>query len=208
MQRLRPLAERCVRAITRRGRAGEGEGFPVAIVLPLADGAAHEATKLQLEILRKYGSNPGLEAYPHITLKLGFPVVDFAPFEEFMRRLVADVAPLEISLRDFGFFDEGILFLEVEPNPEIEKLRRRILEELSNHHGIQPQEIEGSQYRFHVTLAYGLSSVDFAELRKSFSRRHVQLDFQANHIDLLCHTGRQWVTYQRTRFQGARLPVS
>ena len=73
---------------------------------------------------------------------------------------------------------------------------------------LQPQEIEGSQYRFHVTLAYGLSSVDFAELRKSFSRRHVQLDFQANHIDLLCHTGRQWVTYQRTRFQKARLPVS
>ena len=129
----------------------------LAVVIPLDGEAANHATKLQIEILRKYGRNPGLDACPHITLKMGFETTDIAPFEEYLGHLAGETFPLEITIRDFGTFDEGILFLDVEPNPALESLRQRILSDLSAQHGVEALEIEGPQFRFHVTL--GLRSI-------------------------------------------------
>ena len=201
-------AIRVIRSLTGKERAGSRDGFQLAMVIPLADEVGHEATKLQIDVLRKFGRNPGLDAYPHITLKLGFSVTDFTPFEEYLSHLAGEVPPFGISLRNFGFFDEGILFLDVEANPELEKLRQRILADLSERYGINPGEIEDARYHFHVTLAYGLSRAEFAELRRSFATREVHFNFQARHIDLLCHTGHQWVTYQRERLRGNAFPVA
>jgi|GEM_PF-898954 len=208
MRCLRPLAGGLIRSLTREKRSGSREGFQLAIVIPLAEDAGHEATRLQIGILRKFGRNPGLDAYPHITLKLGFQVSDFAPFEESLGQLAGESPPFEISLRNFGFFEEGVMFLDVEANPELENLRQRILAGLSERHGISPEEIEDSRYHFHVTLAYGLSSQEFAELRKSFDARELHFKFLASHIDLLCHTGHQWVTYRRARLRGSASPAS
>ncbi len=200
---LRRLARGSMRFLRGEGSVRFRDGYQIAIVIPVADEVAHEARKLQVEVLRKFGRNPGLDAYPHITLKLGFSVTDSAPFEEYLVQLAREVPPFEISLRNFGFFDGGILFLDVEANPELETLRQRILADLSDRYGIRPEEIEDSRYHFHVTLAYGLSNGEFAELRKSFAAREVYLKFQARHIDLFCHTGHQWVTYRRERLGNA-----
>lgn len=170
----------------------------LALVIPLGDEVAHHSTQVQIEILRKYGHNPGLDAYPHITLKMGFPAKDIAPIAEWTEHLANGISPFDISIRNFDFFDEGIMFLDVESNPELEKLRQRILTDLAEKYGIKSEVVEGPQFRFHVTLAYGLTCQQFAEIRKSYASRQIEFKFQAKHIDLFCHTGRQWVTYHRT----------
>lgn len=194
MRFLRPLASGVVRSLTGEERRRGRDGFQLAIVIPLADEAGHDATKLQIEILRKYGRNPGLDAWPHITLKMGFTATDTAPFENYIGQLAGEVPPFEISIKNFDFFDEGILFLDVEDNPALEKLRQRVLSDLSELYGIQAEAIEGGRFRFHVTLAYGLSSRDFGEMQKSYASRQIQFKFKARHIDLFCHAGQQWVT--------------
>ena len=203
---LRESLRGLIRPFASRVRSRPLDELPLALVIPLDDDAADEVTRLQVGILRKYGRNSGLEASPHITLKLGFTVSDSAPFEKYLAELSREISPFEIVIKGFDSFDEGILFLNVEPNPELEKLRQRILSDLAEQWGIQAQPIEDSRFRFHVTLAYGLSSREFAELRESFASRAVELRFGARHIDLFCYTGQQWVTLKRAILQGASNP--
>ena len=187
-------------------RARPLEDLPLALVIPLEGIVADEVTRLQLGILRKYGRNPGLEAAPHITLKLGFNVRDSAPLEAYLAQLGREILPFEIAIKGFDFFDEGILFLDVEPSEELEKLRQRILFDLAERWKIQAEAIEDSRFRWHVTLAYGLSNQEFAELRKSFSSQVVEFRFDARHIDLFCYTGQQWVTLRRAALGGGANP--
>ncbi|MEO8615754.1 MAG: 2'-5' RNA ligase family protein [Luteolibacter sp.] len=207
---IRKLLRSSLRALSRPFASGRCarplDALPLALVIPLDGDVADEVTRLQVGILRKYGRNPGLEAPPHITLKLGFNVTDSAPFEEYLAQLGGEIYPFEIVINGFDFFDEGILFLDVEPSPELEKLRQRILCELAERWGIQAQPIEDSRFRFHVTLAYGLSNREFAELRKSFASRALQFKFSARHIDMFCHTGQHWVTLKRTNLRGCANP--
>lgn len=195
---MRPLVRGVIRSLTGEERRGGRDGFQLAIVIPLADEVGDDATKLQIEVLRKYGHNPGMDAWPHITLKMGFTATDTAPFEKYLEQLAGEVPPLEISIKNFDCFDEGILFLDVEDNPALEKLRQRVLSDLSGLYGIQAEAIEGGRFRFHVTLAYGLPSREFAGLRRSFAARQIQFKFKARHIDLFCHAGQQWVTLKRS----------
>lgn len=186
----------------RRLRSGQRDTMQLAVVILLDDETAHHSNAVRNGIYRKYGRNPALDAHPHITLKMGFPAQDTAPFENFVEQIAANTAPFEVSLRDFGFFDEGILFLNVEPNHELENLRQRVLTGLLEQYGVTAEVVEGPQFHFHVTLAYGLSKRDFAELKESFSQQELRVAFQAKHINLFRHTGRQWVTCNRAPLCG------
>jgi 2'-5' RNA ligase len=112
-----------------------------------------------------------------------------------VEKLAGEIPPFEITVKDFDSFDDGILFLNVEKNGTLENLRQRILAELSTNHGVRAEPIEGGQFRFHITLAYGFSPSEFQTLRKAYASREMRFMFRATHIDLFCHTGQQWVTY-------------
>lgn len=199
---LRTSARVIKRAFSGPQIAGESLPAQLALVIPLDDASAHDCTRLQIDILRKYGSNPALEAHPHITLKLGFSASETEPFEEYLEELGDAIAPFEIAIRNFDFFDEGIMFLDLEPNSTLEKLRQRILSDLAERYGIQAHAIEDERFRFHVTLAYGLPRRTFDDLRESFVSRRVDFKFNAHRIDLFYHTGHQWVTYKRAALRG------
>lgn len=194
----------CVRAAGRRlrralamDRQAPAEAMQLAIAIPLPDHVAHEVVKLQLSILRKYGPHEGLEAHPHITLKLGYPATDFLLFENHLKQVSMQFEPTTIEIDGFDSFDEGILFLNVRPNPELELMRQRLLRDLNSMFGIVPLEIEDSGYRFHVTVASGLPRRDFHRIRDEFSSQQISFRFVASHIEQLCHTGAHWVVCRR-----------
>jgi 2'-5' RNA ligase len=164
----------------------------LAIVIPLDEECSRVCKEVQMEALEKYGRNPGMDSHPHITLKMGFPAWETARYEEFIGELAATTKPFDVSMRDFGFFDEGILFLDVEPARELEELRQRILSGLKERHGVTPEPVEGPGFHYHVTLAYGLPKRDFARLREEFSKRQLRLRFRATRLELFRHTGQQW----------------
>ena len=182
------------RALGRPVRPGP---LQLAYVALLDDAAHNYVSALQLSIQRQYGANPALEAPPHITLKLGFAAPNLASVERHFDRLLKEAGSIEVCLRGFGFFDEGIAFMDVEPNPRLEALRRRLVDELAAQHGIRPHPLEGDLFRFHVTVAYDLSGQDFARLREQLRPLTTELRFVLPALALLCRTGHHWVVYKR-----------
>jgi len=173
----------------------------IAYVILLSDEAHNYMSKLEIELMKQYGSHEGLKATPHITLKLGFHVTDIEPFEQYFDQLVTEITPFEISLKNIGFFDDvGIIFMDVVHTPELEGLRRRILKDLSERYGINPYPLEGDQYHFHATLAY-LSKHDFETARHRLKQINIRFKFKLETIGLMCHTGEEWVTYKRAKLQ-------
>lgn len=204
---LRSLASGMYRYIRRAGK-GAGVSMPngartleVAYVILLDDEAHNYMSKLEIELLKQYGPHEGLKATPHITLKLGFHVSDLEPFERYFDKLVAEIEPFEICIKNIGFFDDmGIIFMDVVPTQPLERLRRRILSDLSEQHGIKPHSLEGDQYHFHATLAY-LSNHDFVRARRELENIKVEFRFMFDTLGLICHTGDEWVTYKRARLR-------
>ena len=174
----------------------EPSSFQLGYAIPVSEGLHNEMRRMQLRILREYGWDIGIEESPHITLKQAFSVHDLEPFERYFDRLVSEVEPFEIRVTDIGFFDEGIIFLDVTPSSQLRALRSRILHDLSKTFGVTPNPLEDERYRFHATVAHGLPSAALDRARRTFGTKHVDFRFPCDSLMLLLHTGRQWLTYK------------
>ena len=198
-----PVLKRIARRLSAIGRrwCAERDGGPMqlAIIIPLPDEIAHQVVKLQFSILRKYGTHEGLESQPHITLKMGFPATDIESAVTFLEQQAARMTAMELEIDGFDTFDEGILFLDVKPNPALETVRQELLRDLESALGFAPLPIEGPGFRFHVTVAAGLPAREFGRLRDEFKTRRMNYQFMARHIDLICHTGSHWVLCRRLK---------
>ncbi len=168
----------------------------VAFVLLLDQTAHHQARQRQLGVLRRHGVNPGLSAPPHITLKLGFKCRDPEALAGYLDELAARFDPVPVTLKDFDHFDEGITFWQVAPAPALERLRQAILTDLSTRFAVAPRPLEGSAFRFHVTLAYGLSSAAFQSERNTLSTEHAEHTFTGRDVALLIRCDDQWIDYK------------
>ena len=168
----------------------------IAFVLPLGEDAHNFMTQLQVEILRRHGVNDGLTAVPHITLKLGFKTPDLAVFADYLDEVAKSTPAFEITLRGISSFEEGIIFVDVEPSPELDQLRRRIVRELSERFQITPKPLEDNRFHFHATLAYGLPQTVFEQEIARLSPLKPSFCFEARTIAMLCHTGDHWITYR------------
>ena len=196
---LKRIAGRLRAAGRRWGSERDAGPMQLAIVIPLPDEIAHKVVELQFSILREFGTHEGLESQPHITLKMGFPANDIGAAVGFIEQQAARIAPMQLEIDGFDTFDEGILFLDVKPNPALEAIRQGLLHDLESSLGFAPLPIEGPGFRFHVTVAAGLPARDFGRLRDEFKARRMGFQFMTRHIDLICHTGTHWVLCRRLR---------
>ena len=197
------ILKRIVRRLRAAGRSfclGRDAGpVQLAIVIPLPDEIAHEVVKLQLSIFRQYGTHDGLESQPHVTLKMGFPAADIGSAVTFLEQQAARISSIPLEIDGFDTFDEGILFLDVKPNPALESMRQGLLRDFETALGFAPLPIEGPGFRFHVTVAAGLSAREFGRLRDDFKARRMSFQFMARHMDLICYTGAHWVLCRRLK---------
>ena len=169
----------------------------VAFVLPLSEEAHNFITELQVEILRRYGVNDGLLASPHVTLKLGFKTPDLRPFADYIDEVARTTPAPEITLRGISSFEEGIIFVDVEPTAALDQLRRRIVRDLAARFGIEPKPFEDDRFHFHVTVAYGLPQQAFEKELAYLRTLNPTFRFKAQTLAMLCHTGEHWITYRR-----------
>jgi 2'-5' RNA ligase len=194
---LRRFVGRLRAAAWRLCRRSDPDQMQLAIVIPLPDDIAHEVVKLQFSIFKRFGIHDGLESQPHVTLKMGFPATDMTSSIAFLEEQAARMTPMPIEIDGFDTFDEGILFLDVKPNPALETTRQGLLRDLQSKLGFAPLPVEGPGFRFHVTVAAALPARDFNRLRDEFKDRRMSFHFMARHVDLLCHTGSHWVLCRR-----------
>lgn len=184
------------------GRAANFKRLEIAFVLPLSDEAHNYMRRIQVAILRRRGTIGALTATPHITLKLGFKTSDLGGFEEYLDELARVTPPVDIRLNGFDRFEEGIIFLDVEPDPALEQLRRRIVQDLIVRFGIPPSPLEGDRFHFHATLAHGLTKRQFETEFQSVTGPAPHFTFKARSLAILCHMGSHWITYRRANLQG------
>jgi 2'-5' RNA ligase len=169
----------------------------LAFVVMVGDDAHNFMTELQVEILKRQGVNEGLIAPPHITLKLGFKTPELPMFARYLDEVARTTKPFQITMRGIGAFPDGVIYLDVEPTEELDRLRRKIVRELSERFQIEPRPLEGDQFRLHATLAYGLPEKGFDEELARLSQLTPSFRFQAQTLALFCHTGKHWITYRR-----------
>lgn len=174
-----------------------GMRYEIAIVLLLSDAAQNYARRIQLDLLKKYHIKHGISARPHVTLKLGFRTFDIDLIEEYFDQLIHKLNPVEISINKFGFFEEGIVFLDVEQSAPLENMRQRIISDLKSKFSILPHPIEGDAYRFHATVAHGLSKRDFDQAREMLQNERVDFKFTATTCALFFCIDGQWITYKQ-----------
>jgi len=182
-------------------RWGSGYGRPrweIAYAILLNDEINNYVRRLQIEIINRFGINPGYKACPHITLKLGFEVSDLGPFLLYFDKLVGEIKPFEIEIRGIDYFEEGIIFLNIGHNRQLEILRKKIINDLSSAYGIIPSGIEDDRYRFHVTLARDLKKKDMMFARKEFADTEIEFKLKIKYLGLLCYIDDVWLTYKQS----------
>ena len=140
-----------------------------AILLP--DDVDNFMRRVGADLFDRYGtSETTLLLEQHVTLKQPFEAERLAEHEGYLDRLAADLPPLELRMRDFGTFDyEGVVFLDVEPHARLHALQARIIADL----GVVPAMFESGEpepYRFHGTLAMGLTAAQLAEVRGTLGK--------------------------------------
>lgn len=145
-----------LRALVRRllGRSGAPS---LAVVLPADDALTAAVRALQAELARACGLRCDTATPPHVTLKLGFAAPDRAPVEAWLAALAASTEPFELAVAGVGTFDEGVLYLDVAPQPRLVALHRQVVLGLEARFGVAPWPLEqAGRFHFHVTLATGL----------------------------------------------------
>ncbi len=178
------------------GGRTEESALQLAIVIPVSPPALQDLISLQDECFRNFGCDAP-EAPPHITLKLGFAAATAEPFKRLLDSL-AGTTEFEVSLRAVDAFEEGIAFLDVVSNDPLEALRQRLLDTLKSNHGIEPLPIEISGYRFHVTLASGLSRAELQRLLATYSTLPPEGRFSVSCLQLLSYTPAGWIALHET----------
>jgi 2'-5' RNA ligase len=176
------------------------KGIPVqiAFVILVSDEVHNFMRGLEVNIWNQYGVNRALKDNPHISLKQGFEVGTLKPFEDYFDKLAKEIDPFEIVINGIGFFDQGIIFLDVKQDSRLETLRRRILRDLSGQYGVKPNPLEDDQYYFHATLASGFKKEDFMEARQAYKNIRVEFRFMFETLGMFYNIGDQWILYKRS----------
>ncbi|MBK6850289.1 MAG: 2'-5' RNA ligase family protein [Burkholderiales bacterium] len=191
------VARRLRRRFVEKGQ----QALTVAIVMPLTGPAANWLQSIKFDWLRLYGVSRGLEAAPHVTLKMGCKVRDLEAIAQYMAQIAAqNTAPL-IKMQDVGRFDDGVMFLDVPTTEPLDTLRRRIVADLRNNFGIIPEELEGDTFHFHATIGFGLPpaacDVEYQRLRAD----DITFSEVPSAMELWVHVGANWAPYHHAQFK-------
>jgi len=161
--------------------------------------------RAQLLVAQRCGRNPALKQTPHITIKQPFHAKALPPIERYFDSLIGHLSAVRVRVGGLAFFEEdAVAYLEVAADPQLETLRRTVLRDLSEQYGVKPRDIEDDRYRFHATLAYGLSAEEFAGATEALSGVSVDQEFAVEAVGLFYYTGEEWIVYKRVAVPGAR----
>ena len=159
--------------------------------------------KAQLQLHHHLSILPGRQN-PHITFKSPFKVHDIEGYVDYFDGLARQVKPFEIKLDGIGSFDKKILYLAVAGNPELEHLHRKVIREMEDQFGIEPDPLEGENARFHATICRPQTPDVFDEASKMLEQENPEFVFLARDIGIFYHLGGEhsWIVYRQMPLQG------
>jgi 2'-5' RNA ligase len=188
-------AVRRARAISGIGLSRNFRQLEAAVILLPPDRVQNAIRRWQLEILRRHGRCPGIDAPPHVTLKLGFKCLDAHAIANDIAEIATRSEPVVLHLRQLGRFDEGILYLDVGESTPFELLREFTLRTLESRHGIKPRPIEISGFHPHLTLVRDLSDNQLRVELERFTEISMEFHCIADKIGLLVDIDGRWINF-------------
>jgi len=155
-----------------------------------------EITQFKHIIAERFGSKHALNAPSHITLHMPFRWKDkrFDVLENVMHRLNDDLKPFEIELRNFGFFEPRVVFVDVVANESLRQLQRSVVDSCRKELKLDNANYQNQAFHPHVTIGFrDLKKRMFYEAKKEFEERGYGRGFGVDKIELLRHDGGEWI---------------
>ncbi|MHA6280594.1 2'-5' RNA ligase family protein [Salinimicrobium sp. CAU 1759] len=150
-----------------------------------------EIRNLKLEIREKYGVAHALKLPAHITLipPVWLQYEQEKKFVKALRKVSEKQNSFPVELRDFGRFDQRVIFLNVIDHEPIQKLHNSLSRALEEIFPIAKEK----KLHPHVTLATrDLSRSQFNEIWESLREKKFHVSFEAKAITIFRHNGKTW----------------
>lgn len=158
----------------------------------LANNEIHNLVrKLAWDIHQKYRTGIDVTRVPpHISLKQPFDISDLNLLGKYMTELARSIPPFEVKLTELELMDAtiqgldtGIFWLNIEETEILRHLHNRINQELTMRFGNVQAPFDGSEYRFHMTVAMGNQSIEtYRRIKDEFSERLTHLKYTVQEI--------------------------
>lgn len=170
----------------------------VAVLLP--EEVVHQVRALQQEIADRFGPRRALRLPPHITVEAPFRLGD-SEGERLVAALAAFLAGkpcFEVALKNFGYFRDDVIFVEVVAPLELLELHNQLQSFLRQEAGFIQTAPLHPGYTPHLTLANrDVTPQQHAAIWRELSRRRFFARFLVSDLALMRHNGASWDTFER-----------
>lgn len=174
--------------------------YYIAIIPP--EGLAAEIREFKEEIRRDFASKHALRSPAHITLQMPF---HYEEGEEqhllsSLHGFAATLEGFECRLKNFGNFDNRVIFVDVESHPLLSSTREQLQEVLRTQFGFSEKKLP-RRFHPHITIANrDLRPELFPACRDAFTGRSFEKTFPVQSFWLLKHRGDHWEPYREFPF--------
>jgi 2'-5' RNA ligase len=152
-------------------------------------------TQLKHEVADKFGSQHALNASPHITLHMPFKWKDKKKDQlmNVLERINEKVTPFEIELKDFGFFEPRVVFVNVVENESLNQLQKFVTSICKKELKLDNANYKDRPFHPHATIAFrDLKKSKFYEAREYFEAQKFDEKFNVMEMHLLKHDEGKW----------------
>lgn len=165
----------------------------IAVLPP--DKIQEEITGFKHEITEKYESKHALRSPPHITLHMPFKWKNkrYGDLIDVMTTLNSDLASFEVQLKDFGFFEPRVVFVDVVKNKRLNELQENVVDACRKKLKLNNANYKNRPFHPHITIGFrDLKKRMFYKAKKAFEDRSFSCEFWVEEVALLKHDGKKW----------------
>lgn len=108
-------------------------------------------------------------------------------------RFFKNKSPFTIKLQDFGAFEPRVIFVKVNPDPQLSALQTELGRLMAETLSIHNANYRNRAFRPHITIAFrDLKKSRFYQAWEYYKGQPYHAEFQASNITLLKHNGKIW----------------
>jgi 2'-5' RNA ligase len=152
------------------------------------------ALEVQAIFRDRYDSRAASKSPPHITLQPPFTgPSDAVALSEALATFAATQPPPRIQLDGFGAFPPRVIFIQVQPTPDLVNLQRDLRQHLEQTLGIIYPQDSSRRFTPHITVGFrDLTPSNFQTAWAEFQPQSYVAEFVPTRLTLLQHDGERW----------------
>jgi len=172
----------------------------VAFSILLDTPAYNLARRYQLQISQKFHTFEAISLEPHATIKYAFLTDNLEKIEQYFDEVAQSTKPFSIDIEGISSFEENnVIILKIAKSEILKTLHFKVLKDLKQKFSVIPAQYEGTDFRFHITLAYkDISSDTFKQIMEFLKNEKPKLKISITKLGLWVKSEptKQWILYK------------